>query len=50
MLMYTELPVARESATITCVLVETQGEWKSCMLGKREGFWYALIVAVGKVS
>ena len=50
MLMYTELPVARELAAITCVSVETQNEWKSGMLEKREGFWYPLIVAVGKVS
>lgn len=33
--MYTELPIAREPATITCVLAETQAEWKSNMLEKK---------------
>ena len=40
--------MARESATITCVLAETQAEWESCMVEKKEGFWYGLIEAVGK--
>ena len=38
---YSELATARESATITCVSVETQRqeeEWESFVVGKREGF------------
>ena len=47
--IYPELTKARESATITCVLAETQKkaeEWESFILEKREGFRYTLLEAV----
>lgn len=40
--LYSELAIARESAVITCVLAETQGqveEWE-----KGEGVRYAMII------
>lgn len=40
-----ELSTARESATITCVLAETQRQaekWKNSVVEKREGFWCVL--------
>lgn len=45
-----ELTIARESATITCVLAETQRQaenWESFIVEKKEGFRFTLTGAWG---
>lgn len=46
--IYSEISIARESATIICILTETERqreEWKSFQVGKMEGFRYDLIAS-----
>lgn len=46
---YAELATTRESATITCILAQTQRrarEWERGVMEKREGFRCALLVVV----
>lgn len=43
--IYIEFEVARESATVTCILAETERqteEWKSFLVEEREVFTYVL--------
>ena len=44
--IHSELTIARESATITCILAVTQRpaeEQESFVVGKKEGCWHVLV-------
>ena len=48
--VYAELALTKQSASITCVLVETQRqaqEWESFLVRRRKGFQHALIECSG---